>query len=107
MPQLSYLKYDDKNETFLRQLLTQNDNTVACRQVTRNQKVLAMIVMILSFCCGGCCYDDYFMLCALGHVTKSFCVWSSHLSKGSMMSFPPTLESTDGTKKKDKEFEKH
>lgn len=91
-------------------MLTHHDNAgrAAGRQVTRNQKVLTLIVRTVSFSCGGCCYDDdYFMLRDLGHVTKSFCVWSSHLSKGSMMSFPPTLKSHTRDKKKDKEFKKH
>lgn len=76
-----------------------NAGRAAGRQVTRNHKVWTLIVRIVSFCGGGCS-QDYFVLRDLGHVTKSLCVWSSHLSKGSMMSFPPTLKSCRKDQKK-------
>lgn len=108
MPQLSYLQSNDKNETHLRELLTHDDNEgrTVDRQVTKKQKVLTIIVMVVS-CCACCCYDDdYFMLCDLGHVTKSSCVWSSHLSKGSTIS-SFYFEKLWKGQKNDKECEKH
>lgn len=102
MPQLSYLQYDDKNETLLRELLTHdgNEGRAVHGQVTKKQKVLTNIVPIVSCCAGGCYDNDYFMLCDLGRVTKSSCVWSSCLSKRSMMSLPPTLKSCRRDKKR-------
>lgn len=98
---LSYLQDDDKNETHLRELLTHdvNEGRAVHRQVAEQQKVLTIIVRIVSCCAGRCYNDDYFMLCDLGRVTKSSCVWTSHLSKGSMVSLPPTLKSCRRDKK--------
>lgn len=105
------MQYDYENETFLRELLTHHDNAgrAVGRQVTRNQKVLTLIVRVVSFLWWWCCYDDDdFMLCDLGHVTKSFCVWSVISSfKREHDVFSSYFEELQKGQTKDKMFEKH